>query len=257
MELHFSLKKAWTDLFSNRKYVLELLSLMALMSVLMLVAQFSSLKLLPILGYVIWLGYLLLMCNNIINGKEPVLADIFSNLKGRNIFAVPLKFMVLGLIYGMFLGILWIITFLIFNNFLSMSSNNALIFSILISIPLLFFISFLGVLLYSENLQIRDGFNLKKGWTSFKYAWKDYLATVGFGVVAYILCVLVMVPIIILFALFLGFLVKSGIQIPKTTISLCSNTLGIVLGNFIGFPLGYFYHHILAQAYKYSLTKMN
>lgn len=257
MHFNFSFNKAFSDLFDNKKYAFELFSLIILMIVLNIVAQFSQLKLLPILGYWVWLGYLFLMCNNVINGKEPVLADIFSNSKGRNIFLIALKFFGLALVYGIFIGILWLILSMLFTNLFAMPKNNALILSILVSFPLFLFVSFFSLLLFSENLKFRDGFNLKKALLSFKCAWKDYLAVFVFLIIFYILCIVAVIPVFLVLGVLAGGMVKSGLHINYSMISAISLILGTIWGNTFGFVLGYFYHNILAQVYKYTLVKIN
>lgn len=257
MQLNFSLKKAWTDLFSNKKYVVELALLMLLMIVLELVAAFSSLKLLPILGYLIWTGYVVLMYNNIINNREPVLEDVFANAKGRNIIASGLKLVGIGLVYGFGLGVFAGLATFILTKVLHFQGNIALLSVVLISLPLVVFMTLFGGLLFAENLKFSDGFNLKKGVGSFKNAWKEYLCAFGFLIIMYLLVCGAIVLIGLLFGTFVGLLIKSGIVIEKTVLHNCSMAFGSVLGNVFGFPLGYFFSHIIAQCYKYSLTKIN
>lgn len=257
MQLNFSLKKAWDDLFCDKKYALELFSIILLLILLTIVSIFTPLKLLPILGYIIWSGYFVLMCNNIINDKQPALADIFSNTKGRNIFATGLKIIGLSLIYGICFGLFWFITNLILAKIMLLPQKSVLLFIILISIPLVLFVALIEGLLLSENLKFSDGFNLKKGLSSFKYAWKDYLASVGFLILANFVSIFIIFFTALIFGTILGILIKSGMSLDKTTISNYSSVSGVIIGNLLGIPLGYFFNHILAQIYKYTLTKIN
>lgn len=257
MHFNFSFNKAFSDLFDNKKYAFELLYLIILMIVLNIVASFSQLKLLPTLGYLIWLGYLFLMCNNIINGKEPVLADIFSNSKGRNIFIVALKFFGLALIYGLLLAVILLILSMLFMALLSVPKNKAIIFSVIVSFPFFLFVSYFSTFLYSENLKFRDGLNLKKALLSFKLAWKDYLAVFAFLIIFYILCIVAAMPIFLVLGVLAAFMMKSSLHSNYSTISSISIVLGTIWGNSFGFVLGYFYHNILAQIYKYTLVKIN
>lgn len=256
MQFNFSLKKAWKDLFGNKQYVLEFSSMLLLMIVLYSISIFTEFKLLPILGYFIWIGYLSLMCNNVINGREPVLADIFSNAEGRNIFVVSFKFISVGTIYGLVFGIIGGLICSIFPKLFSLPAQNVLIATAIILLPLMMLFSLLSGFLFSENLKFSEGFNLKKIVNSYKAAWKDYLATFGIFILMYLSSIVVIILVVTVFAVLILGLSKAGMPLDSLGIHNYSKVFGQLIGNLLGFPMGYLFNHIVAQTYKYSLTKI-
>lgn len=223
MQLNFSIKKAWTDLFSNKKYVYELFLLMLFFAIIEIIG-----KVLKIEKIVIWLpliffgGYLTLIANNIIKGSEPVLENIFSFKKNnRNLILVGLKSAVLTVSYLVIIFILGALSIL-FLNFIKISGNIAFILYFSIIMFLMVFIFILGSLLFSENLRIKDGFNIKRAIASFKLAWGAY--------------------ILAFFVYFLMAIIRE-----TNIIFICS----------ILVPIFYFFNHAIAQIYKYTLSKMD
>lgn len=261
MQLNFSLKKAWTDLFDDRKHTKELLLLWLLLIILYAVGEFTKLSLLPVIAYVLLGGYFVLMSNNIINGREPVLADILSDkTENRNIIAAGLKPIGIGFIYGLVFGIFWGLISLFFTKILMFSALKGFVTAVLISLPVLIIVSIFVTLLFSENLKFSDGFNLKRAFISFKYAWREYLVTLCFQLLMNIVAIIVL----FIFCLFVGIIIGLITTIFKTAPALTTSLIkelgqliGMVVGSLFGLLIGYFYSHLLAQSYKYSLTKMD
>lgn len=239
MKLNFSLQKAGIDLVGNKVCQWILFFILIFLIILNSFRHhfYFGINLFKSLGCFIFAGVLAVMANNIINGNEPIIKNIFIDKEElrKTSFAI-LNFFLIGFVYSI-IGILFILlvcklAFIFFGS--DMKNAPLPAFIILLLLPTVLFLPFFPFipifvnLLFSESLNLKDCLNFAKGFKSIKYAWIDYMLA------------------FLLFALF--WMISSII-------------LGIIPNNVfspISFILGcYFYNHILAQIYKYSLSKMN
>lgn len=264
MTLNFSLRKAWSDLTSNKKNLFGLL----LMALLFIMFDFLDLvfKTKTSASYcgVLFSGYLALMANNIIINAEPVLGDILSSTKkGKNIFTAGFKTYGINLIYSLLLLLIgWGFFSLLYKSVIK-TLILAILAAILLILPFYIFVSVFGSLLFAENLRFRDGFKLKRAMISFKLAWKEYLVSWGL----YLILIIAILAIVAAIVCILNIIASANpIDImghPSKMFVMTSlgskggNFSGTILGTIGAVIAGYFSTHLSAQAYKYSLTRMN
>lgn len=261
MQLNFSLKKAWDDLFKKPKYILQLLIVTIICMILELLGTVYSIKGPKFLSSIVLCGYTCLIAYNIINAKEGVLENIFNNSDTHKfILLVGLKAALIDAIYFVLFFLPPVFYLGFYFAFKHFPVELTTIIVMLILSPLLFYVTIFPTITFSENLKFVDGFNFVKAFRTLKTAWKDY-----------ILCFLIMSAI--LFGLFiLGFLIYnlfilsqdksvninsillyfSHINWSFLSIKLPQNTLFFTFGGVIS---SYFGTHIVAQVYKYTLNK--
>lgn len=232
LKLNFRFSKAFNDLFSNKRYIWELLLLVVLFFISSMFAQ-SPLSLSIINGTSLF-GYMSIMANNIIQDQKPVLAGIYNS----NIFLAGFKQIVIQFIYFIPLGILLsLITMFLEINY-KVKHQEATILIIFIFLPLIFFLLISAFTLFAENLSFKDSFNLMKSIKLSKYAWKGYL-------VSSILYILITICILLFNNLFKIF--NNSIIIMISNLITCSF---LVIAS-------YFWFHFVAQSYKYALVNYN
>lgn len=261
MQLNFSLKRAWDDLFSSPKYIFQLLAVTAICMVLELLGHISPVKGPKFLSSIIIIGYTSLIAHNIINAKEKVLENIFNNKEtNKFILLIGLKGTLIAAIYFVLLFLpptFYLGLYFVFKHF---PLELFIITIMLILSPLLFYVSIFPAITFAESLKFVDGFNFIKAFKTLKSAFKDYL-----------LCFLIMLTIF--FGFFMtGFLIYNFfILIQNKSLSINSillyfshmnwsslsyklpqNSLFFTFGGVIS---NYFGTHITAQVYKYTLDK--
>lgn len=261
MHLNFSLKKAWDDLFSEPKYIIQLLIVIVMCIVLELLGTIYSIKGPKFLSSIVLTGYTCLIAYNIINSKEEVLKNIFNNSDNNKfILLVGLKAALIDAIYFALLFLPPVFYLGLYFAFKHFPAELSTIIIMLILSPLLFYVSIFPTITFAEKLKFIDGFNFVKAFKTLKTAWKDY-----------VLCFLIMSAI--LFGLFiLGFLIYnlfilsqnkslninsilsyfSHINWSFLSLKLPQNILFFTFGGVIS---SYFGTHIVAQVYKYTLNK--
>ena len=159
MQLNFSLKRAWTDLFSEKKYVWQLLSVMAIYICLELLGNICGLKGPKFLGSIIIGGYLSLLGYNIINSKDKVLENIFNNsetnkfilLVGLKIALIESLFLLCLYIPVIILGVILGVTKILVLN----PMQFTVLFMVLLS-PVIFFITIFPPTMFSATLNFNQ-----------------------------------------------------------------------------------------------------
>lgn len=261
MQLNFSLKRAWDDLFSKPKYVIQLLIVTAIYMILELIESIYSIRGFRFLSSILICGYTCLFAYNIINSKEKVLENIFNNADTKEfILLVGLKAALIDAIYFALLLLPSIFYIGLYFGLKHFPAELSTILLMLILSPLLFYVTIFPTIIFSENLKFIDGFNFVKAFKTLKTAWKDY-----------ILCFLIFSAI--LYGLFiLGFVIYNLFILSQykslnihtiafyfshmswsfLNIKLPQNNLFFSFGGVIS---SYFGTHIVAQVYKYTLNK--
>jgi len=237
MKLNFSFKKAYNDLFSNKKYIWQLLSFTLIYFILNVLEIILKCKDSSGFGYTILFGYLCLMANNIIQEKEPVLANIFN--KKWNIFWIGWKNGIVEIIYCAALMIPGYLIVISLKHYYGIKILFGIILLCITFLPLIIFIWVSSFILFSENLSITESFNLIKSFKSFKYVWKEYL----FSSSLYVICFTLMYVIYAIFHIFF-----KNFYFDQTA--------NLVMYSFLVIS-NYFCLHFIAQSYKYSLSKIN
>ena len=242
MQLNFSLKKAWNDLFLKEQYIIQFLSMAALIVLCLLAGELFKMDGASSIPTFIIGAYFCLIRNNIINGSIPAMAEIFKD---------PLKFLRAGLgltflfvTYALTFFLIGISIFFIGANVLNLPAFSLTIFVLAITLSVFSLLFAFAKLLFSENLCLKDGFNLSKAMISFKRGTKEYLIIFGFYIILYSVILTII------------FCTNSFAYNPidrHVTIALPANTLAMLAI----FMLDYFYNHLLAQTYKYSLLKID
>lgn len=259
MEINFGIKKVWKDLIESKecwKYLYWLSGIIILADIFTAITKVSIFYSLAgsILG-----SYYILMTNNIIHDKKPILENLGAQTnEDRNLFLVFLQVLGIGIVYGVALVILGLILFALFAGALKLDAVTSAILMIIMLLPLLILISFCN-LLFAENLSFGDAFNLKKAYASFKYGWTKYLTVFSL----YILICIALIVLLFLIAFPILLLIIGLLHYyPAITVSKEGYELiGRILGIFITIPfaiiLPYWYHNATAQIYKYTILKMN
>lgn len=259
MTLNFDLKKPWTDLAESKPNIKYLILIGLLMIVLGVIDLALKTKTFSSIGNIILGGYFILMINNIIHDKKPILEDL-SNSSGseRNLFFIILKIFGIGIVYGLAMITIGIILFLIFLKGLMLDMRISVIALIVFLLPLLILLS-LSNLLFAENLKFSDAFNIKKAVKSFSIAWKEYLIAFILNILLVVLAILLLIIIAIPLGIIVALVFKLMTFIPDIILisKFVGGIFGIVIGELGAIIISYWYLNILAQAYKYSLTKMN
>lgn len=263
MQLNFSLKKAWDDLFSNPKYIVQLLIVMTIYILMEFIGTVTPIKGPEFFGSIIIAGYTSLIAYNIINSKEKVLENIFDNPEtNKFILLVGLKNALISTIYFavlLFIPIFYLGFFVGFIH-IHIPIELGVILIMLILSPLLFYSTIFPSITFAENLKFIDAFNLKKAFKALKSAWKDYL-----------FCFLIMwlIALVIFLVGFFSFHLVIISQNKSLNINsilfyfshmnwsfinykLPQNILFLSIGCFIS---SYFGTHIVAQVYKRTLIK--
>ena len=260
MQLNFSLKKDWDDLFSTNKYIWQLLAVTVVFMIIELAGDIFQIKGPKFLATIILSGYTSLIAYNIINDKERVLENIF-NIPETNkfILLVGLKaalidaiYMIVPLVPAFYLGV--------YFGFSHFPKEASIITLLIIISPILFYITVFPTLVFAENLKFIDGFNFKKAFRALKLAWKDYL--LGFLIMLVIFFGLFIIGFIIYNLFILNHNKKldfnsilfyfSHINWEFFSKKLPQNSLFSSLGCVIS---SYFGTHIVAQVYKNTSNK--
>lgn len=261
MQLKFSFKKAWDDLFSKPKYIVQLLIVTVICIILELLGTVYSIKGPKFLASIVLIGYTCLINYNIINSKERVLENIFNNSDtDKFILLVGLKATLIDAIYFALLFLPPIFYLAVYLGFNHVPPELSAIIVMLILSPLLFYVSIFPTITFSENLKFLDGFNLGKAFRTIKMAWKDY-----------ILCFLIMSAILfgiflISFLIFHLFIISQNKSLDINSILFYFSHIGWSFlslklpQNILFFSFGcgissYFGTHISAQVYKYTINK--
>ncbi|MDD3722648.1 MAG: hypothetical protein PHW92_09200 [Lutibacter sp.] len=159
MEINFGPKKVWNDLVESKESLKYLLSIGLVLIVLSIVDVVLKVKIFSSIGSLILGSYFVLMINNIIHDKKPVLED-FSNSKGeeRKLSSIVLKCIGIGVVYGFAIFAIGIISFLIFAKVLMLNIPLSISLLIMLLLPLIVLV-FFSNLLFAENLNFGDAFN--------------------------------------------------------------------------------------------------
>lgn len=258
MTLNFGLKKTWNDLIESKQRLNYLIGFGVLVVVLSLVDVFLKVKIFSSIGNLILGSYYILMMNNIINNRIPILEDLGNvESKERHLTAVVLKNIGIGLVYSFILVLIGVILFMVLKSFM-LTQAQVLISLFLLFIPVFLLFPFIN-LLFAENLAFKDAFNIKRAIKSFIFAWKQYLAVYGIYLLAAILAFAVLFGILVPLSISIVFLLKSfpALVITRETGRLIGGIIGTVGGEILSIFLSYWYMNVMAQVYRYSLLKMN
>ena len=232
MKLNISLKQVFFDIFQDKRWPFKIF-IFVIFACISYVSKLFFNNMVILILYISYFGlYFILFEHNVINYKNKGLPDLLDK-KLLNC----LKIYLASFLYGSIIGFL--LAFTPFNiNLLKLSNpNNPTI--ILVNLLLCLPIILSSFTTFAETLFFKEIFNFKKAFASLKYAWKDYIA------------------------IFLG------LWTSWLTLFLAP----IVLYNFIKLDIFYnIYYllffiyaliihlisiHLTAQAYRYSLSKMN
>lgn len=259
MEINFGPKKVWNDLVESKESLKYFLSIGLLLIVLSIVDVVLKVKIFSSIGSLILGSYFVLMINNIIHDKKPVLENL-TNSKGeeRKLSSVILKTIGIGIVYGLAIFIIGLISFLIFAKVLML--NIALSISLLITLLLpLVVLVFFSNLLFAENLNFGDAFNIKKAVESFKIAWGKYLTIFCINILLSILFFILLMVILVPISMSIIFMLKSypAFVITNEISKSIAGILGSAFGQVGVIIISYWYLNASAQVYKYSLTKMS
>lgn len=259
MEINYGIKKVWKDLVESKeslKYLYLITGLMLLAGVfdaILKVNLFYSLCNLALVGYFV------LMVNNIIHDKKPVLENLGAqNGDDRNLFLIILQIIGISFVYALALIIIGLILFAIFAGALKLSIPISATLMIILLLPLLILTSFYN-LLFAENLKFSDAFNLKKAYNSLKLGLPKYLAVFGINILLCFGFVLFLIAVAFPFGIGVAMFFKSYPIVSN--VKEVSQLIGRIFGSFIGTGFGimitYWYQNVTAQIYKYTLSKMN
>lgn len=259
MEINFGVKKVWNDLVESKESLKYLLSIGLLLIVLSIIDTVLKVKIFSSIGSLILGSYFVLMINNIIHDKKPILEDLGSS-KGeeRKLGLVILKTIGIGIVYGLSIGIIGGILFFIFSKLLMLNIAQTITILVILLLPLIVLLYFAN-LMFAENLRFDDAFNIKKAIASFKIAWGKYLTIFGINIVLAILLFVILMVILAPISMSLIFMLKSYpiVSLSRETGRLISGILGSVFGQVGAVLISYWYMNAAAQVYKYSLSKMN
>ena len=259
MEIDLSPGKMWNDLIESKESLKYLLIIGLVLIVLGIIDVFLKVKILSSIGTLFLGGYFILMINNIIHERKPILEDLEkSQSKERGLGTVTLKNMGIGFIFAFCLLTIGIILFLLFVKLVMLNITQAIIVLIIFLLPLIVIVS-LCHLLFAENLKFSDAFNIKKAIASFKIAWGKYLMVFGIYILLIVLVFTLLMIILVPLIMSLIMMLKNypALILTKETTKLIGGILGSSFGEIGGIILSYWYYNAVAQVYKYSLTKMN
>lgn len=261
MMLNFNLKRAWDDLLSRPKYVVQLLIVTAICMILELLGDISPVKGPKFLGTIIIAGYTSLLAYNIINSKEKVLENIFNNAEtNKFILLAGLKLTLIEAIYFVLVFLPPMFYLIIGFAFSHIPKELSIFLILLILSPILFYLTIFPSITFAQNLKFSDGLNLKKAFKTLKSAWKDYL-----------LCFLIMTAILLVLFI-IGFVIYNLIILAQNkglnphsilfyfshmnwSFADLKSPQNSLLFSFAGVISSYFGTHITAQVYKYTLNK--
>lgn len=259
MEINFGPKKVWNDLVESKESLKYLFWIGMLLVFLSIIDTVFKVKVFASAGSLILGSYFVLMINNIIHDKKPVLEDLSkSEGEERKFGSIILKCIGIGIVYGIAVFAIGIILFLILTKALMLNIPLSITLLIILLLPLIVLI-FFSNLLFAENLKFKDAFNIKKAFNAFKVAWSKYLIifvlNILLAVVLFILLMIILVPI----SASIIFMLKSypAFFVTKETGRLISGILGGVFGQVGAILISYWYLNAAAQVYRYSLSKMN
>lgn len=259
MEINFGPKKVWNDLIESKESLKYFLWIGILTVVLSIVDVVLKAKIFSSIGSLILGSYFVLMSNNIIHDQKPILEDI-SKPKGeeRKLSSIILKYIGIGIVYGLAILLIGIISFLIFTKLLTLNITISISLLAILLLPLVVLV-FFSNLLFAENLNFRDAFNIKKAVESFKIAWSKYLTIWGINILLVILFFILLMVILFPIATSSILLLRNYpiFAITKETGRLIGGILGSAFGQVGAIIITYWYMNAAAQVYKYSLSKMN
>lgn len=262
MKLNFSLKRAWGELINQNGYIRDIVSIAVLIIVSGIVDYNIKVQIFaPILTF-IYSAYLVLIANNIINDDELDSSKMLHNPdKKKNIISIGFNLIGIGIIYTIIALLIFVI---IAGNYVFLSHIKSVfwvvgftILLVLITIALALFISTFPQLLFAEKLDFKNSLNIKKAIISMKFAWLEYL-------ISWLIAGLIIISIACFGALLISFIFSliHHIHWNMTIFSVLKKShltklTGPIIGNVGNVFAIYFSTHLCAQAYKYSLTKMN
>lgn len=259
MEINFGPKKVWNDLVESKESLRYLLSIGLLLIVLSILDTVLKVKIFSSIGNLILGSYFVLMINNIIHDKKPVLENLGAQKdEERKLGSIILKNIGIGLVYGLFIGIIGAVLFFVFLKVLMLNITQTITLLVILLLPLVVLL-YLANLMFAENLKFSDAFNIKKAIASFKIAWGKYLTIFGINIALVILLFVLLMVILVPICLSLIFMLKGYFifAVTKETEKLIGGILGSVFGQFGAIIISYWYLNAAAQVYKYSLTKMD
>lgn len=154
MEINFGIKKVWKDLAESKEglkyfcWISALFVLASVFDVIIKVKIFST-----IINMVLG-SYFVLMINNIIHDRKPVLEDLgVKSDEDRNLFLIILQVLGIGIVYGIGLLIIGAVIFAILAGLFKLNVVTSAIIMIILLLPFLIIISFCN-LLFAENLNL-------------------------------------------------------------------------------------------------------
>ena len=258
MEINYSPKKVWNDLIDSKENIRHLIYIALICLVFDIIAESFNLKFLSGVSSMLLGSYFILMINNIIQDKQPILEDLGKNDKPeRDLITIIFKVLGIGIIYGLPTGIAAAFLLFFLLKILSINVILASVILFIILIPMIILIGFSN-LLFAENLKFKEAFNIKKSILCFKSAWKKYITVF----LIYIMVILLVFCLLFVFLLPITFLLDMLLKLNTTanltteTVKLTGNFLGIIFGTFGQFIVAYWYTNAIAQIYKYSLEKI-
>lgn len=259
MEINFGPKKVWNDLKESKESLKYLLYIGLLLIVLCIVDVVVKAKIFSSISSLILGSYFVLMINNIIHDKKPILEDFSASKEEKRKFSsIILKSIGIGVVYGLAIFMIGLISFFIFSKALMLNMTLSITLLIILLLPLII-LMFLSNFLFAENLNFGDAFNIKRAFESFKIAWGEYLTVFGINILLAILLFILLMVILVPVSMSMIFLLKSypAFVVTKETANLISGILGAVFGQIGVIIITYWYSNAAAQVYKYSITKMN
>lgn len=259
MEINFGPKKVWNDLVESRENLKYLLSIILLVIIFNIVDVILKTRCFSNVGGVILGSYFVLMINNIIHDKKPILEKL-GDFRGRerSLLMIIFKTFCIGLVYGITIGIIGVMLFFIFSKLLMLKLAATITISIILLIPLIILL-FFSNLLFAENLKFSDAFNIKKSIASFKIAWSKYVSLFLINILLFIVLFVILMVVLVPLVMSVIYILKDypALVITKETIKFTSGIIVTPLGAAGGAIIAYWYLNASAQVYKYSLTKMN
>lgn len=259
MEVNFGIKKTWNDLIESKGRLNSFIGIGVLLIILSIVDTILKTKVFSSVGNLLLNGYFILMMNNIINNRTPILEDLgTAENDGRNLFLVILKGIGIGIIYGLGLLAIGVMLFLFLSKIFILNTIQSVITAGILLIPFIVLISLCN-LLFAENLKFGDAFNIMKAVASFKIAWKKYIAVFCINFVVAILAFLLMFLVILAFGVTITLVLKNypAVVLTREASRMAGGIFGSLLGEFIAIIISYWYLNAVAQIYRYSLAEMN
>lgn len=263
MQTNFSLRKAWDDLFSEKKYIWQLLTITVIYICLEFLGNVYQIKGPKFLASIILGGYMSLLAYNIINAKEKVLENILNNSEMNKFFLwVGLKTAIIESLYELCFFIpAFPLGFYLGLNF-HLNAALATIIVMLTLSPLLFYITIFPTITFAQNLKFTDAFNFKKAANTIKFAWKDYLLcfaimfVIFFGIFIFCFSIFYVISLIQNNVININLIIARFLNLKWAYFSLKLPQNSIIM-SFANVISSYFATHIVAQVYKYTLKEKN